>query len=174
MERMVATSPKRETMASRNDIVILCIADSVTRLTYIARTVKKFGYAVHIGHSDDHAVAVAATSTNSIGAIVMDEDLLLNGFSVSESLKMVSAAPILLISDKGLEGQPKPAGIDLVPRTVRAKQLGRHWRSCWQSRWERSRPNSWNPKSGKNQLLVRRAFSDSRVNHLETSVCKMW
>jgi hypothetical protein len=37
MERLVATSPKRETMASRNDIVILCIADSVTRLTYIAR-----------------------------------------------------------------------------------------------------------------------------------------
>ena len=124
MERLVATSPKREIMASRNDIVILCIADSATRLTYIARTVKKFGYAVYIGHSNDHAVAVAATSTNSIGAIVMDEDLLLNGFSVSESLKMVSAAPILLVCDKGPEGKPRPAGIDLVTANGSREAIG--------------------------------------------------
>ena len=111
-------------MAGRNDILILCIADSAARLTYIARAVKKLGYGVYIAHSNDHAVAVVASSTNTIAAVVMDEDLLLNGFSVSESLKMVSSLPILLVCDKGDEGKSKPAGIDLITANGSREAIG--------------------------------------------------
>lgn len=94
--------------------IILCLADSVTRLTSIARTVKKLGYAVHIVHSPDQAVGLAANPANGFEAIVIDEDMVLDGFSLARSLKMVSAIPILLVCDKGSEGKALPAGVDHV------------------------------------------------------------
>jgi len=93
---------------------ILCIADSSTRLDYIARAIKKLGYDVHITYQAHQAVAVAANPLNRLDAIVMDEDMVLDGVSVAESLKAVSSTPILLVCDKGTEGKPVPAGVDLV------------------------------------------------------------
>ena len=40
--------------------------------------------------------------------------MVLDGVSVAESLKAVSSIPILLVCDKGSEGKPIPAGIDLL------------------------------------------------------------
>jgi hypothetical protein len=57
---------------------------------------------------------VGANSLNRFGAVVIDEDMVLDGFSVAESLKMVSSLPILLVCDKGSEGKANPGGVDLV------------------------------------------------------------
>ena len=46
--------------------------------------------------------------------MVIDEDMVLDGFSVAESLKMGSFLPILLVCDKGSEGKANPGGVDLV------------------------------------------------------------
>ena len=93
---------------------ILCIADSSTRLDYIARAVKKIGYDVHITHRAHQAVALVANLTSRLDAVVMDEDVVLDGASVAQSFKAVSSIPILLVCDKGTEGKATPAGIDLV------------------------------------------------------------
>jgi DNA-binding response OmpR family regulator len=91
---------------------ILCVADSATRLAYIARTVKKLDYTVHITYTPDQAVAVAANPASHIDAIVIDEDVVIDGFAVAQSLKMVSSAPILLVCDKGMEDETKPREVD--------------------------------------------------------------
>jgi hypothetical protein len=57
---------------------------------------------------------VAANSLNRFGAVVIDEDMVLDGFWVAESLKMVSSLPILLVCNKGSEGKANPAGVDWV------------------------------------------------------------
>jgi|SRR5581483_2255899 len=94
---------------------VLCIADSSTRLSSLARTIKQLGYQVHTTFTPDQAVAVVAASANRIDAIVMDEDMVIDGFTLAQSFKAaLSNVPIVLVCDKGSGGKPPPAGVDFV------------------------------------------------------------
>src|SRR5579859_5396260 len=97
-----------------NKPTILCIADSSTRLNYIAQSVRKLGYSVYAVHALDQAVAVVANPSNGIACVIIDEDMMLDGFSLPESLKAVSSIPVVLLCDKGSEGASKPVGIDFI------------------------------------------------------------
>jgi len=96
---------------------ILCVADSNRRLTYLGATAKKLGYRVATAVAPDHAVALCVSRPEDIVAIVMDEDLIIDGWSVADSLKMVAPKiPILLVCDKGAGSSPPPKGVDLVTK----------------------------------------------------------
>jgi|SRR5581483_397158 len=93
---------------------VLCIAHSSTRLASLAHTIKQLGYQVHTTFTPDQAVAVVAESANRIDAIVIDEDMVIDGFTLAQSFKAFSNVPIVLVCDKGSGGKPPPAGVDLV------------------------------------------------------------
>src|SRR5438270_953350 len=91
---------------------VLCVADSSTRLSYIARAIKKAGYNVSTASSAHKAVAMAAIH-NNIEAVVLDEDMIVTEDSVAESIKAVKPVPVMLVCDAGPTGA-LPPGVDLV------------------------------------------------------------
>jgi CheY-like chemotaxis protein len=102
-------------------IWVLCVADSTTRLNYIARAIKKAGYNVSTATSGHRAVAMAAIR-NNIEAIVLDEDMIITEDSIAESIKAVKPVPILLVCDAGPTGA-LPAGVDLVTANGSRQQI---------------------------------------------------
>ena len=88
-------------------IWVLCVADSSTRLNYIARAIKKAGYNVSTASSGHKAVAMAAIR-NNIEAVLLDEDMIVTEDSIAESIKAVKPLPILLVCDAGPTGALPP------------------------------------------------------------------
>ena len=102
-------------------IWVLCVADSTTRLNYIARAIKKAGYNVSTASSGHRAVAMAAIR-NNIEAVLLDEDMIVTEDSISESIKAVKPIPILLVCDAGPTGA-LPPGVDLVTANGSRQQI---------------------------------------------------
>jgi CheY-like chemotaxis protein len=100
---------------------VLCVADSSTRLNYIARAIKKAGHNVSTASSGHKAVAMAAIR-NNIEATVLDEDMIITEDSIAESIKAVKPLPILLVCDAGPTGA-LPAGVDLVTANGSRQQI---------------------------------------------------
>jgi CheY-like chemotaxis protein len=102
-------------------IWILCVADSSTRLNYIARAIKKAGYNVSTASSGHKAVAMTAIR-NNIEAVLLDEDMIVTEDSIAESIKAVKPLPILLVCDAGPTGA-LPPGVDLVTANGSRQQI---------------------------------------------------
>lgn len=102
-------------------IWVLCVADSTTRLNYIARAIKNAGYNVSTAISGHKAVAMAAIR-NNIEAVLLDEDMIVTEDSIAESIKAVKPLPILLICDAGPTGA-LPPGVDLVTANGSRQQI---------------------------------------------------
>jgi len=102
-------------------IWVLCVADSTTRLNYIARAIKKAGYNVSTESSGHKAVAMAAIR-NNIEAVLLDEDMIVTEDSIAESIKAVKPLPILLVCDAGPTGA-LPPGVDLVTANGSRQQI---------------------------------------------------
>jgi CheY-like chemotaxis protein len=102
-------------------IWVLCVADSSTRLNYIARAIKKAGYNVSTASSGHKAVAMTAIR-NNIEAVLLDEDMIVTEDSIAESIKAVKPLPILLVCDAGPTGA-LPPGVDLVTANGSRQQV---------------------------------------------------
>lgn len=100
---------------------ILCVADSSSRLTHIARALRKAGYKVSMTSSPHRAVAMAAISSH-LEVVVLDEDLIVAEESVAESIKAVKRIPVLLVCDGGPNGTV-PNGVDLVTANGSRQQI---------------------------------------------------
>ncbi|HWH60000.1 MAG TPA: hypothetical protein VN682_20390 [Terriglobales bacterium] len=104
-----------------NSAWILCVADSNTRLSHLARALRRAGYKISMTSSAHKAVALAAI-TNHFEAVVLDEDMIVAEESVAESIKAVKPLPVLLVCDNGPSGA-LPTGIDLVTANGSRQQV---------------------------------------------------
>jgi CheY-like chemotaxis protein len=115
-------SPREsEGFMETGSIWVLCVADSSTRLNYIARAIKKAGYNVSTASSGHKAVAMTAIR-NNIEAVLLDEDMIVTEDSIAESIKAVKPLPILLVCDAGPAGA-LPPGVDLVTANGSRQQI---------------------------------------------------
>jgi len=100
---------------------ILCVANTTFDLNHISASFQGSGFNVLSAYTADQAVGIAAR--NPIRAIIVHECMLTDDvWSISQSLKMVSSAPIVVLYDKPMEGA-RPNSVDLLLGNASKREL---------------------------------------------------